>query len=226
MGNTLRPDYHDSVMGSDDIWLRSTQRVKSKLALRSACWQSAGVRTVLASASPRRLELLRAAGFDVDVRPANVNESPREGERPHDLVVRLALDKCTAVKAAPHDIVVAADTAVVIDGADLGKPADDDDARRMLRLLSGRTHEVMTGFCVRRGENCVVNLVVTDVTFRELDDAAIDRWLSLGQHRDKAGAYAIQGAAVALVKAVSGSLTNVIGLPVDEVVAAIREVSA
>jgi len=178
---------------------------------------------VLASASPRRQELLRACGFELIVAPADLDESPLPGETPRALVARLAAAKAATIGAgvAADAIVVAADTAVVVDGHDLGKPRDDEDARRMLRTLSGRPHDVLTGYCVRRGATSLVDVVSTEVTFRVLADNDIDAWLSLGQHKDKAGAYAIQGAAAALIKTVRGSLTNVVGLPVDEVLAAI-----
>lgn len=174
----------------------------------------------LASASPRRRELLQAAGVDLVVSPADLDETPRPGERPVDLVLRLAREKAAAF--ATDAIVVAADTAVVLDDVAYAKPCDDDHARRMLRALSGRTHQVLTGWCVRRGSVVHYGVVATGVTFRVLDDGDIDRWLATGAHRDKAGAYAIQGAAAALVARVEGSLTNVIGLPLDEVLAAIH----
>jgi septum formation protein len=175
----------------------------------------------LASASPRRRELLQAAGVQLTIVPADLDETPGPDERPVDLVLRLARAKAAVV---PDDavIVVAADTAVVLDDVAYAKPDDDDHARRMLRALSGRTHQVLTGWCVRRGDVVSDGVVATEVTFRVLDDGDIDRWLATGAWRDKAGAYAIQGAAAALVARVDGSLTNVIGLPLDEVLAAIR----
>lgn len=177
----------------------------------------------LASASPRRRELLQAVGVELVVVPADIDETPRPDERPVDLVLRLAREKAAAVPS--DDIVVAADTAVVLDDVAYAKPDDDDHARRMLRALSGRTHQVLTGWCVRRGAVVFDGVAATGVTFRVLDDGDIDRWLATGAHRDKAGAYAIQGAAAALVARVDGSLTNVIGLPLDEVLAAIRALS-
>lgn len=181
------------------------------------------LRVCLASASPRRRELLTAAGVALTISPADLDETPLPGERPLELVARLALQKAAAVLS--DDIVVAADTAVVLDDVAYNKPVDDDDARRMLRVLSGRTHQVLTGFCVRRGPKRIDDVVATAVTFRHLDDGDIDRWLETGGHRDKAGAYAIQGGAAALVARVDGSLTNVIGLPLDEVLQAIRRLA-
>jgi septum formation protein len=174
----------------------------------------------LASASPRRRELLQAAGVDLTIVPADLDESPLGGERPLELVLRLARAKAAAITS--DGIVVAADTAVVLDDVAFAKPADDEDARRMLRALSGRTHQVLTGWCVQRGALRHDGVVGTAVTFRVLDDGDIDRWIATGGHRDKAGAYAIQGAAAALIARVEGSLTNVIGLPLDEVLAAIQ----
>jgi len=186
-------------------------------------------RLILASSSPRRRELLSAAGFVLDVVPADIDETPRPGENPRDLVVRLALEKA-AKTAATHGsndvIVVAADTAVVLDDVAYSKPIDDDDARGMLRRLSGRTHQVLTGWCVRQGDEVDSGVVETAVTFRPLADHEIDRWLETGEHRDKAGAYAIQGGAIVFVASVDGCLSNVIGLPVDTVVTAVRRLLA
>jgi septum formation protein len=181
------------------------------------------LRVCLASASPRRRELLTAAGVALTIRPADLDETPLPGERPVDLVRRLARQKADAV--ADEGIVVAADTAVVLDDVAYNKPVDDDDARRMLRALSGRTHQVLTGYSVRRDATRVDDVVTTAVTFRVLDDGDIERWLEQGTWRDKAGAYAIQGAAAALVARIDGSLTNVIGLPLDEVLRAIRQLA-
>ena len=180
---------------------------------------------VLASASPRRKALLEAAGFVVDVRPADVDEAPLPGELPEDLVRRLARAKADAVPNTDDDAVVAADTTVALGALILNKPVDDDDAARMLRLLSGRVHMVLTGWCVRRGAVLQDGVCVTAVTFRALGDDDIAAYLQTGEHRDKAGAYGIQGAAAVLVARVEGSLTNVIGLPVDDVVAALRSLA-
>lgn len=190
--------------------------------------QNRPVRLVLASASPRRQALLAACGFDLVVDAADVDEAVVDDEAPADLVLRLARAKASAVaRRHPADaIVVAADTTVALDRAILNKPVDDADARRMLGLLSGQTHSVLTGFCVRRGDVVRDGVVVTAVAFRALRDVDVDAYLRTGEHRDKAGAYGIQGAAAVLVSSVAGSLTNVIGLPIDEVVAAIDVVAA
>ena len=181
---------------------------------------------ILASASPRRKALLDASGWAPVVIPADVDETPLPREPPRALVERLARHKASAVRAGADDVVVAADTTVAVDDAVLNKPVDDDDARRMLRLLSGRPHAVYTGWCVRRGDVVDGGVVETMVAFRTLADDDIDAYLRTGEHRDKAGAYGIQGAAAVLVSSVHGSLTNVIGLPVDEVVAALRAIGA
>jgi septum formation protein len=182
------------------------------------------VNIVLASASPRRRQLLAAAGLAVDVRPTDIDETPAIDELPDALVRRLARQKAEALGVV-DGIVVAADTTVALGSQILNKPVDDDDARRMLRALSGRAHSVFTGWCARHplGGQSRSGVVETTVVFRSLTDVDIDAYLATGEHRDKAGAYGIQGAAAALVATVQGSLTNVIGLPVDEVVTAIRE---
>lgn len=173
-------------------------------------------RIVLASQSPRRRALLEAAGFSLDVRPASLDETPRPGEPAEDLVLRLSRAKAFAVQAAPDEIVLAADTVVVLDGAVLNKPVDDAEAFAMIRRLAGRAHRVLTGTCVRRGEAARARVVATEVTFRPLQDEEIRAYLARGEHADKAGAYGIQGAGGSLVDTVVGSYPNVVGLPVKE----------
>ena len=172
---------------------------------------------ILASQSPRRIELIREAGFDVQVIPADIDESARPGEGPFELVERLARAKAEAVSsahAAPGETVVAADTIVALDGELLGKPADEADARRMLRALSGKTHQVATGVCIAHGE-CIDSFVdITDVTFYELSDAEIDAYVATGEPMDKAGAYGIQGFGALLIEGIQGDYYNVMGLPV------------
>ena len=184
------------------------------------------MRIVLASGSPRRRELLLSCGYDVVVQRPDVDETPRD-EAPSAMVLRLARDKAaTAATLANDCVVVAADTTVVLDGAVLAKPADDADAADMLRRLSGRSHEVLTGYCVRRTlRDARDGVVRTEVTFRHLSQAEIERYVASGEPRDKAGGYGIQGQGGALVHTVHGSYTNVVGLPLAEVIAAIRELA-
>jgi septum formation protein len=188
--------------------------------------RSDGPRLVLASASPRRAELLARLGVSPEVRPAEVDETPRPGEAATDLVVRLAGAKATVSAAAGDgdEAVLAADTVVVVDGRALGKPTDDADAERMLRALSGRPHDVVTGLAVQRGTVAAMDRVTTRVTFRRLTDAEIAWYLDTGEPRDKAGGYGLQGAGAVLVDRIEGSDTNVIGLPLTETVRLLRDV--
>jgi septum formation protein len=181
---------------------------------------------VLASASPRRIELLARLGVEVTVRPADLDETPLTGEPPHELVARLALAKAAAVVAADrHDeVVLAADTEVVQYGRPLGKPRDRADAVAMLTSLSGRTHEVVTGLAVQRGSIRRHDVVTTRVTFRALSEAEIAWYVATGETEGKAGAYGLQGSAAALIERLDGSDTNVIGLPLAETVLLLREV--
>jgi septum formation protein len=195
---------------------------KIGLERRAADPHHAGVAIILASASPRRLQLLTACGWEVEVRPAHVDEAALPGEPAAAMVERLARHKARAVSSDAEHIVVAADTTVVLDGEALAKPLDDADAQRMLGRLQGRTHEVLTGYCVRRGAREQVGVVRTEVAFRPLTDREIAAYVATGEPRDKAGAYGIQGQGGALVDRVVGSYPNVVGLPVAEVVAAIR----
>lgn len=181
------------------------------------------MRIVLASASPRRLQLLRACGLDVEVRAANVDERVRPGEPPGEMVLRLAVEKAKTVPGL--ELVVAADTTVVVDGQSLGKPADAAEATAMIAKLSGRAHDVLTGFCVKRVSQVRSGVVRTKVVFRALSREEIAAYVATGEPFDKAGGYGIQGLGGALVDTVQGSYPNVVGLPVREVLAAIRELS-
>lgn len=180
-------------------------------------------RLVLASQSPRRRELLEQLGLALDVRPAHTDESVRPGEAPRDYVLRVAREKARAVAG---DVVLAADTSVVLEGEVLGKPADAADAARMLRALSGTRHEVMTAVSVRRTSGPLgveLDAVVTsEVTFAALGPAQIAWYVATGEPLDKAGAYAIQGAGGAFVLAISGSVSNVVGLPLAETAELLR----
>jgi septum formation protein len=171
---------------------------------------------VLASASPRRRELLAGLGLRFDVRAADVDETPRPGEPPADLVERLAGAKAAAVGATRREVVIAADTVVVVDGDTLGKPVDGDDAARMLRRLGGRTHHVLTGVAVRLGAALTTQVVATEVTFRPLTEDDVAWYVATGEPLDKAGAYAIQGAGGLFVERIDGSYHNVVGLPLAQ----------
>ena len=174
---------------------------------------SGSVPVVLASGSPRRAELLGQLGVEFVVRVPDIDETPRPGEGPVDYVGRLAVEKGRAVAVPDDALVIAADTTVDLDGEILGKPADADEARSMLRRLSARTHRVHTGVSVRVGE-CVASDVVTSlVTFVPLTAPTIDWYVATGEPLDKAGAYAVQGAGGVFVLRIRGSVSNVIGLP-------------
>jgi septum formation protein len=185
------------------------------------------MRLILASASPRRAELLKAAGFEFEVRVADIDEAPRVGEPPREYVLRVAREKAGAIlrgpdKAGRHEedgreIILAADTAVVVDGEILGKPADDEDARRMLSRLSGRAHEVLTGVSIRNGADERSAVESTAVWFKPLTDQEIAWYVASGEGRDKAGAYAIQGLGSRFIPRIDGSYSNVVGLPVAAV---------
>jgi septum formation protein len=173
-------------------------------------------RIVLASASPRRAELLRAAGIDFDVQPADVDETLAAGESPSEYVSRLAEAKARLVyERDVRRIVLAADTAVVVDEHILGKPQDDGDAARMLRMLSGRSHQVLTAVSVfHPGQIVDTRIDTTTVEFGSLSDTDIKWYVSSGEPMDKAGAYAVQGLASRFVTRIEGSYSNVVGLPV------------
>ncbi len=176
------------------------------------------MRLVLASRSPRRARLLREAGYEIDVLPADIDESRREGEAPRHYVGRLAEHKAQAVAEQVGDrIVVAADTVVVIDDLVLGKPADRREAESMLKRLSGRRHRVLTGLVVRRGRRRRRAIDGTWVTFAALDRERIAWYAATGEPDDKAGAYAIQGIGSRFVEHIEGSYTTVVGLPMPHV---------
>ncbi len=176
------------------------------------------MRLILASASPRRRELLRAAGFEFDVRPSGVVELARSGESPEEFACRAAREKALDVAASARrgEFVLGADTVVVIDDEILGKPVDPDEARRILRRLSGSTHRVITGVSLVQAPGRVesVKHETTLVTFRPLDDEEIESYVGSGEALDKAGAYGIQGLASKFVTRIEGCYFNVVGLPV------------
>jgi len=184
-----------------------------------------GRRLVLASASPRRAQLLTSAGLRFDVVPGDIDESPRAGEDPSVYVARLSSEKAGKVAAAVEAgaIVLAADTTVDVDGVILEKPVDDHDARRMLGLLSGRAHLVHTGVTVMAdGSDTVV--VETAVEFVDLSPQMIAWYVATRDWDGKAGGYGIQGSAAGFVRRIDGSVTNVIGLPLAETIALLRRI--
>jgi len=177
---------------------------------------------ILASASPRRRELLEQVGIVPDrIAPVEIDERPRHKERPRDLALRLADEKVSAAASGhPDDYLLAADTVVACGHRILGKPEDEDAARRYLDLLSGRRHNVFTGVAVRApGGRAASRVVATAVRFKRLRAAEIDAYLGTGDWRDKAGAYGIQSLAGAFVSALNGSYSNVVGLPLYETIA-------
>jgi septum formation protein len=182
---------------------------------------------VLASQSPRRAELLRQAGIPFSVRAAAVDETPLPGEKPADYVRRLAEEKAMAVPAASDETVLGADTTVVIGEQMLGKPADTADAARMLAALSGRSHEVLTGICLRReaasGPRLIRDFAVTRVWFTAMTPREIEDYAASGEPLDKAGAYAIQGLASKFIEKIEGCYFNVVGLPIPLVYRHLRE---
>jgi septum formation protein len=181
-------------------------------------------RLILASASPRRRELLGDLGVRFDVVASDVPEIPAPGEPPAAFACRAAREKAADVaRRSPDAFVLAADTVVTLDGAVFGKPADRADARRMLHALSGRTHEVLTAVALADPAGRIDELLVrSEVEFRALTAADIDAYLASDEPYDKAGAYAVQGSAQRFVLQVRGSYSNVVGLPVDEVRALLR----
>jgi septum formation protein len=179
---------------------------------------------VLASASPRRQELLRNAGIAFEIQPAHIAEDPLPGESAKDCAERLAREKALAVaRQRPNDAILGADTVVVIGDQILGKPVDAADATRMLRLLSGRTHQVITGVCLVTGGQWSVASETTSVAMSEISAEEIAEYILSGEPMDKAGAYAIQGVASRWIPRIEGDYSNVVGLPVARVYRMLRE---
>ena len=188
---------------------------------------------VLASASPRRRELLQNAGIPFIVQPSKIPELSREGEAPQTCAERLAREKAADIfRQRPQDFVLGADTIVIVDSQILGKPRDAGDAARMLRLLSGRTHQVTTGVCLvgpdRKGRISLeeTRSETTLVTMSELSDDDIQSYVATGEPLDKAGAYAIQGIASRWISRIEGDYFNVVGLPVSLVYRMLQESGA
>jgi septum formation protein len=188
---------------------------------------------VLASASPRRRELLERLGLRLAVVPADIDETPHAGEAARDYVRRVAREKCVALQQTRHQhhladnlAILAADTTVILDEDILGKPADIHEAAAMLGRLSGRTHEVMTAYCIAHGDSLIERQVSTQVTFRSIDPVENQAYADSYEWQGKAGGYAVQGKAAVFVSEVRGSITNVIGLPLAEVVMDLRAAAA
>jgi septum formation protein len=182
------------------------------------------MRLILASASPRRVELLRAAGVAFDAMPVEVDERPHPGEPPERYVARLADAKASAVRCrVSGSLVLAADTAVVVDGQMLGKPENEEDAARMLRILSGRAHLVLTGLALQDTARALSHVESTLVHFLPLSESEVAWYVSTGEPCGKAGAYAVQGLASRFVTRIEGSYSNVVGLPIAAVYRLLRE---
>jgi septum formation protein len=185
---------------------------------------------ILASASPRRRELLERLGLSLLVLPADVDETPHSGEKPGDYARRVAAAKCDAVADGPAAgrplAVVGADTTVVVDDVILGKPADEGEAREMLGRLGGRRHEVITAYRIRHLGRTAERAVSTSVLVRALQPSEVDAYVASGEWRGKAGGYAVQGIAAAFVTELRGSITNVIGLPLSELLADLQALGA
>jgi len=176
------------------------------------------VRVVLASASPRRRELLSLIGIPHEVRPADVNEDIHDGEAPAVYAERLAREKASTTRTDDDTVTIGSDTIVVIDDVVLGKPRDRADAARMLRTLSGRTHTVYTAVAVRRGDRLASAVEHVAVTFRALDDDTIASYIATGEPMDKAGAYGIQGFGATIVQRIDGDYFAVMGLALGTMV--------
>lgn len=172
------------------------------------------MKLILASQSPRRKELLGLMGHPFEIRVADIDETMNPNLPPYDEVARVSGAKALAIDRGPGDILVAADTIVVCENQVLGKPRDEADAFRMLRLLSGRDHQVMTGMTVLKDERRVTVTEVTDIHFRNLSDREISAYIATGEPMDKAGAYGIQGGAALFATHLDGDYYNVMGLPV------------
>lgn len=179
---------------------------------------------LLASASPRRRDLLEQVGVPIEVQPADIDERPEPGEDPAIYVLRIARGKAAAIARPADRWVLAADTTVTIDGAILGKAETPEEAMAMLRQLSGRVHRVFTAFALVGPDVRHDRVVESEVEMVDADEATLADYVACGEWRGKAGAYALQGIAASLVRGVRGSVTNIIGLPLAEVLAALREV--
>ena len=191
---------------------------------------------ILASASPRRREMLRLLGLTFQCVVTDIPEQPLPAENPTDYVRRVAADKAYAALRAPSTgnadcLIIAGDTAVILEDAILGKPATHEDARDMLLRLSGRTHQVVTGVCLLRRRAGIIDAerlfsVSTDVLFKTLSPAEVDAYVRTGDPMDKAGAYGIQSGAAHMIREIHGSYTNVVGMPMTELHEALQALGA
>ena len=183
------------------------------------------LRVILASQSPRRRQLLELIGVSHEVRPADIDEAVNAGELPERYAERLAREKSRAISADdPDALVIGADTIVVIDDIILGKPKDVNDAERMLAMLSGRSHTVMTAVAVSHGDSIASGVEIVDVTFAPLDERQIRDYVATGEPMDKAGAYGIQGYGATIVRRIDGDYFAVMGLSLVRLVGLLREV--
>jgi septum formation protein len=184
------------------------------------------MKLILASQSPRRVQLLKDAGFAFDVAPADIDETPKPGERPEDYVLRLAREKALA-SVQPGTCSMGADTSVILDGVILGKPVDTNDAKRMLKSLCGRDHEVLTAYAVIQHPDRIlaIDVVSSKVTMKPFTDAEIDAYIATGEPMDKAGSYAAQGKGGAIVEKIEGSFTNVVGLPMEALIPVLKSLT-
>ncbi len=179
---------------------------------------------ILASGSPRRAEILQSVGWEFEKDSADIDESERHGESPDDYVLRLALEKANAVAARYSGrLVLGADTTVVIDHQIVGKPSDLADARRMIRMLAGNWHAVLTGVALLNGGGSAVGLQRTEVKFAPMTEREVDFLVEFGEPLDKAGAYAVQAQAALFIEEIRGDYWNVVGLPVSLVYELIRK---
>ena len=184
---------------------------------------------ILASVSPRRKELLEGMGIEFDVIPSGINEDFLNGETPRDHVLRLSKEKSSAVsRNNPDAWVLGADTVVIIDGEVIGKPGTQNEARAMLARLSGREHRVITGFTIvnKSADVMITDAVESFVIFKEISEDEMDWYVKTKEPYDKAGGYAVQGMAAFFIREIQGSYTNVVGLPLTEVVTALKKVGA
>lgn len=182
---------------------------------------------ILASGSPRRSEIMQSVGWGFTKAPPDIDESQRDNESPSDYVLRLAREKAEAVADShPGELILAADTTVVIDDEIIGKPVDEEDARRMIRMLSARWHEVLTGVAIAKNGTTEVGLQSTRVKFAPLSDEEVNFLVAKGDPLDKAGAYAVQAQAALFIEAIDGDYWNVVGLPISLVYRMVRKVES